>query len=100
MKNNIWWTVAIQNAVNVICFTALAIAFNKWWIVLFSILFVSYVQTETNRIHKYFRTCDKCGKRSEYADSYNEALDKAKEAGWMHVVDGNKDYCPECINKE
>ena len=27
---------------------------------------------------------------------FNEAFDKAKEAGWVHYVDGNKDYCPEC----
>ena len=30
------------------------------------------------------------------ADNYNDALDKAKEAGWIHYVDGNKDYCPDC----
>lgn len=43
--------------------------------------------------------CDKCGKHSEYADSYDAALDKAKKAGWIHYADGNKDYCPECRDK-
>ena len=66
--------------------------FNRWWIALFAILFFTSPQT----IKKYYRTCDGCGKHSEYADSYNEALDKAKAAGWKHVVDGNKDYCPGC----
>ena len=46
--------------------------------------------------HKSYRICDKCGKHSPYADSYNDALDKAKEAGWIHCVDDNKDYCPDC----
>ena len=30
------------------------------------------------------------------------SLDKAKEAGWLHVVEGNLDYCPDCrkdVNK-
>ena len=44
----------------------------------------------------YYMVCDKCGKHSPDADSHNEALDKAKEAGWIHCVDGNKDYCPDC----
>lgn len=65
--------------------------FNKWWIALFAILFLSSLATK-----RYYRICDKCGKHSPYADSYNEALDKAKEAGWIHYVEGNKDYCPEC----
>jgi hypothetical protein len=46
--------------------------------------------------HRSYRVCDGCGKHSPYANSYNEALDKAKEAGWIHYVDGNRDYCPEC----
>ena len=49
----------------------------------------------TNKKYSY-RVCDGCGKHSPYANSYNEALDKAKEAGWVHYVDANKDYCPEC----
>ena len=31
--------VCIENAVTTICFTALAIIFEHWWIVLFSLLF-------------------------------------------------------------
>ena len=86
-----YWAWAIKNSVCVICWTCLAIAFNRWWIALFGILFLSSF-TE----HKCFRICDKCGKRSPYADNYNEALDKAKKAGWVHYVEGDKDYCPEC----
>lgn len=31
---------AIKNCVTLICFTILAIVFKKWWIVLFSALFI------------------------------------------------------------
>lgn len=36
--------VAIKNIVTLICFTILAVVFNKWWIVLLSILFLSNVE--------------------------------------------------------
>jgi hypothetical protein len=42
------------------------------------------------------KVCDNCGKHSPSSDTYNGALDVAKESGWVHIVDGNKDYCPEC----
>lgn len=35
--------VVIRNCVSLVCFTILAIVFNKWWIVFFSILFYAYV---------------------------------------------------------
>lgn len=93
MKN--WFGAwAVKNSICVICWTALAVIFNKWWIALFAALFMNGLETET--VKKYYRVCDKCGKHSEYADSYNNALDRAKEDGWLHVVDGNKDYCPDC----
>lgn len=94
MNKSVWWALAIKNSICVICWVVLAIVFNKWWVALFSLLFLSSLQTK-----KYYRLCDKCGKHSEYADSYNEALDKAKKAGWIHYVEGNKDYCPECRDK-
>lgn len=97
MNKSALWAWAIKNSVCVICWVVLAIVFNKWWIALFSILFLCSPQTET--VKKYYRICDKCGKHSEYADSYNYALDKAKKAGWVHYVESNKDYCPECKDK-
>ena len=45
---------------------------------------------------QHYRVCDKCGKHSEQANSYNEALGKARKNGWIHYVDGDKDYCPDC----
>ena len=92
MNKALIWALAIKNSVAIIAWTALAIVFNKWWIALFGILFISGLETK----YKNYRVCDKCGKHSPYADSYNEALDKAKEAGWLHIVEGNKDYCPDC----
>ena len=92
MNKSLIWAWAIKNSIAIIAWTALAIIFNKWWIALFAILFMSGLQTK----YKNYRVCDCCGKHSPYADSYNEALDKAKEAGWLHVAEGNKDYCYEC----
>ena len=92
MNKNIIWAWAIKNSICVICWIALAIIFNKWWIALFAALFMSGLQTK----YKSYRICDGCGKHSPYADSYNEALDKAKKVGWLHIEDGNKDHCPEC----
>ena len=92
MNKNIYWSIAIKNIICVICFTALSIVFYKWWIVLFSALFMTSYEIK----NRYYRICDKCGKHSPEADSYNEALNKAKAAGWVHYVEGNKDYCPEC----
>ena len=94
MNKNIYWSNAIKNSICVICFTALAIIFHKWWIVLFAALFMTSYETK----HNYYRVCDCCGKHSPYAYTYNDALDKAKAAGWMHMVEGNKDYCPECLS--
>lgn len=94
MNKNIIWSIALKNSICVICWTVLAILFNKWWIALFGALFLtSYT---TGSVQRYYRVCDGCGKHSEYADSYNEALDKAKDAGWVHIQDGDKDYCPSC----
>ena len=90
-KNTIW-ACAINNMICISCWTILALMFDRWWIALFALLFFAFPSS----VKKYYRTCDGCGKQSPYADSYNEALDKAKDAGWIHYVDGNKDYCPGC----
>lgn len=95
MDKNVIWAWAIKNSIAMLAWTALAIVFNKWWVALFALLFISELKTG----YKSYRVCDKCGKHSPYADSYNEALSKAIEAGWIHVADGNRDYCPDCANK-
>ena len=92
MNKGIMWAWAIKNSICVICWTALAIIFSKWWIALFGLLFMSGLQTSVGK----YRVCDKCGKHSPYADSHNEVLNKARAAGWVHYVDGDKDYCPDC----
>lgn len=96
MDKSFIWAWAFKNIIAIIAWTALAILFDKWWIALFSLLFISSIKIPI----KSCRVCDRCGKHSPYANSYNEALDKAKEAGWIHYVDSNKDYCPECFEKE
>ena len=91
---NILWAWVIENSVCVICWTVLAIVFNKWWIALFAMLFISSLKTNSQKY--YYRICDKCGEHNKYAYTYDEALKKAKEDGWVHYEDGNKDYCPDC----
>lgn len=46
------WAVSIQNAVVMICFTVLAVLFHKWWIVLFSVLWIMSIKTETSKVSK------------------------------------------------
>ena len=41
------WAVVVKNSVVVICWTALAIIFGKWWIALFSAAFVSGMEVKT-----------------------------------------------------
>ena len=89
----IFWAWTIKNSICVICWTALAIRFDKWWIALFGVLFMSGLQSS----NQSYRVCDKCGKHSPYASSHNEALDKAKQAGWYHCEHNNTDHCPDCI---
>lgn len=95
MKKNIYLACAVQNAVCIICWTILAVIFHKWWIIFFSILFFAYAKEPATA---YYRVCDQCGKHSPEADTYNKALEKAKDFGWTHIKNGDtwEDYCPEC----
>ena len=90
MNKHLIWAWAIKNSISIAAWVALAIVFNKWWIALFGILFISDLKT----MNKTYRVCDRCGEHSPYADNQKEALEKAKNAGWFH--DGNLDYCPNC----
>ena len=65
MNKTLIWAWAIKNSVAIIAWAALAIVFNKWWIALFGILFISDLETK----YKNYKVCDKCGKHSPYADS-------------------------------
>ena len=96
MDKNIWWSWAVKNIVCVLCWCALAIVFDRWWISLFSILFVNALSIGNAKM--YYRICDKCGKHSPLAESYNGAIEKAKESGWEIKKVGDKwdDRCPDC----
>lgn len=88
----------VNNIICVVCFSTLAILFDKWWIALFAFLFFAL---PSKYVKKYYRVCDECGKYSPYADSYNEAIDKATKAGWVRWKENDEweDYCPECQSK-
>ena len=43
---HLYWSVAIKNSIVMICWTALAIHFGKWWIALFAALCLSSIKWE------------------------------------------------------
>lgn len=90
MKNIEWVAWVIKNSVVMICFTTVAIFFGKWWIILFSIIWLSNMKTESSTR----RICDGCGRVID--------LDgEARRAGWVRRKNGEKweDFCPECQSK-
>ena len=46
---SIYWSVAIANIIVMICWTALAIFFGKWWIALFACLCMSKIKTSIDK---------------------------------------------------
>lgn len=42
----LWKLCVIRNSISLVCFTILAIVFNKWWLIFFSALFLTYVEKE------------------------------------------------------
>lgn len=90
-----WMALAVKNSIVVICFTALAVHFNHWWIVLFSALFTSSLKTKLIAS----RFCDGCGKVI-YAEDMD--IDRAMvRNGWIRrKCHGEwKDFCPMCQKK-
>ena len=49
MNNHVWWAWALKNSVAIVCWTILAICFNKWWIALFAALFLSGISTKNEK---------------------------------------------------
>jgi hypothetical protein len=94
MKFKDYTSILIYNILALVVWAALAYLFGHWWIALFSILFLCFPKT----IKKHYRICDKCGKRSAPADTAEEAIRLAENAGWFHFATMNQDYCPDCRN--
>lgn len=94
-----WWAWAVKSAVVMICWVVLAVYFDRWWISLFSILFLTGIETKTQPGAHFI--CDRCGNYSPTGKDHSEAFKKAHEAGWIRVKNGDKweDYCPECQRK-
>lgn len=87
MSKGAWAAWAVKNSVVLLCFTSLAIHFDKWWIILFSVICLSSLKTESGTR----RVCDGCGRVID--------LDgEARRAGWLRRKSGDswEDYCPEC----
>ena len=85
----------IYNAINLICFTILAILFNKLWIVLFAVLFLMIPGAKFKG--KCWRTCDGCGRWSESGETATEAIMRAEKCGWLHINSTDKDFCTDCL---
>ena len=45
MSKDVLWAWAIKNSIAVLAWVALAVIFNKWWIALFGLLFMSDLKT-------------------------------------------------------
>lgn len=97
MKNNALLIWAIKNIVILICFSLLSIYFGKWWIVLFSVLFFSYIKTGSTTCY-----CDKCGRQLPVSGTFEEVVKAKQEYGWNRRKNGDKweDICPECQKEE
>lgn len=52
MNKHIYWAWAVKNSVCVICWTALAAFFGKWWIALFAALFLSDLKRASTGDHE------------------------------------------------
>jgi hypothetical protein len=87
----------LYNIINLICFTLLAILFNKWWIILFAVLFLMIPSAKFRG--KCWRICDGCGRWSESGENVTEAIERAEKCGWLHMAAEDKDFCPECLAK-
>lgn len=87
----------IYNIANMACWTLLALAFGRWWIALFSILFFATMKNG----ERYFY-CDHCGAISPTGKNLEEADKKGREAGWIRrkTEKGWEDICPDCQRKE
>ena len=53
MDKSFIWAGAFKNIIAIIAWTALAILFDKWWIALFALFFVSGIETK----FKSYRVC-------------------------------------------
>lgn len=87
----------LYNIFNLFIFGAVAIVFEKWWIILFALLFVLLPVTTAK--NKKFRICDGCGRYSESGETDTEAIIRAEKCGWTHIKETNKDFCPECVHR-
>ena len=87
--------VIIYNIIVLVCFTVLAVVFNKWWVILFAFLFCAFPKYNGRR----FRICDCCGRASESGATSEEAIERAEKCGWRHIEGTDKDFCPECLVK-
>jgi len=92
MRRKTFAVVAIIYAVALVCWTVLAVAFQKWWIALFALLFFPSVK-------EYRATkCDGCGVQLAHESEETRYAD-LRHAGWVRELDASGrwlDLCPTC----
>ena len=49
MAKHMYWAWALKNSITIVCWTILAIYFNKWWIALLAALFLSSISTKNEK---------------------------------------------------
>ena len=56
MNGRAWWAWAFKNSVCMICWTALAVYFGKWWIALFAVITATNLKVS----HKSDGSAEEC----------------------------------------
>lgn len=91
MRRNTFAAVAAIYTVALVCWTVLAVAFQKWWIAIFALLFFPSIK-------EYHTTkCDGCGIQIIHESEETRIAD-LRRAGWVREMkNGNwLDFCPAC----
>lgn len=73
----------LRNCVSIVCFTVLAIHFDKWWIALFALLFMMTVENKKDD-KKLKKSCDNC----KNFDIFENACVHPKCGGTCHPLNG------------
>ena len=78
--------VLIKNTISLTLWAVLAITFNKWWIALFSMLFLTFVKKENNKEYQM--------KRNKYNISHIKLLKMIKKG---KLKEGAKIYASDFV---
>lgn len=102
--------VCVKDLVAIAFFCYLAVLFNHWWIVLFSIIFqsvpkvFSFQKSKTNTLHSELVdaiVCDRCGEVLLVENMEDVVTKELPQHGWRRVKIDEKwiTLCKRCVEK-